>query len=141
MKIASIMAGVCMVAVFAPPTLFAKGMDIGAREYMENCAVCHGASGKGDGPMAGIINEKVTDLTRLSKDNDGIFPYARVYEVIDGTRQAKGHGTRDMPIWGNVYNEEAPQWLGLDYAAADAQTFVRGRILSLIGHIQTLQAK
>jgi len=119
----------------------AQGIDIGKREYTENCATCHGASGKGDGPLAGIINQHISDLTVLSKENNGAFPFARVYEVIDGTREAKGHGTRDMPIWGSVYNERAPQWLGFDYTRDDAQAFVRGRILALIGYIQTLQAK
>ena len=142
MKILTITAVVAVAVAFsASGALQAKGTDIGAREYRENCAVCHGASGKGDGAMAGIITEKVSDLTRLSKDNNDIFPYASVYEVIDGTREAKGHGTRDMPIWGSVYNEQAPQWLGFDYGSGDAQTFVRGRILALIGYIQTLQAK
>ena len=117
----------------------AQGVDIGQREYVENCAVCHGTTGQGNGPMAGIINERVPDLTRLSKDHNGAFPFVKVYEFIDGTRPAKGHGPRDMPIWGSVYNQQAPQWLGFDYASQDAQAFVRGRILALIGHIQTLQ--
>jgi hypothetical protein len=117
----------------------ADAIDIGKREYTENCAACHGVSGKGDGPFAGIINQQVTDLTKLAKENNGTFPFVRVYEVIDGTREAKAHGTRDMPIWGSVYNAQAPQWLGFDYAQEDAQTFVRGRILSLIGHIDSIQ--
>ena len=140
MKKLSIMTAMGIIPLLlASGTLQAQGGDIGQREYQENCAVCHGATGQGDGPLAGIINERVSDLTRLSKDNNGIFPFMRVYEYIDGTREAKGHGTRDMPVWGSVYNEQAPQWLGFDYGSEDARSFVRGRILSLIGHIQTLQ--
>jgi mono/diheme cytochrome c family protein len=139
---ASIVAGLGAAAVLAASgVLQAQGSDIGQREYAENCAVCHGTTGKGDGPMAGIINQKVTDLTQLSKNNNGAFPFAHVYEVIDGTREAKGHGTRDMPVWGSVYNQQTPQWLGYDYARADAQSFVRGRILALTGHLLTLQEK
>jgi hypothetical protein len=119
----------------------AEGTDIGKREYTENCATCHGVSGEGNGPLAGIINQRVTDLTVLSKENNGAFPFVRIYEVIDGTREATAHGTRDMPIWGSVYNEQAPQWLGFDYSREDARAFVRGRILALIGYIQTLQAE
>ena len=140
MKKISITAGAALASLLAVSGgLQAQGMDIGAREYVDNCAVCHGSSGRGDGPLAGLITQKVTDLTQLSKENNGIFPYARVYEVIDGTRMSKGHGSRDMPVWGSVYNAQAPQWLGLDYAREDAATFVRGRILSLIGYIETLQ--
>jgi hypothetical protein len=124
----------CLVgALQADPT------DIGEREYTEHCAVCHGTGGEGNGPMAGIINEKVADLTRLSRDNDGVFPFSTVYDTIDGTREAKGHGTRDMPVWGSVYKQDAPQWLGYDYTNRDAESFVRGRILALIGYLQTLQ--
>lgn len=140
MKILTISAAGALASVFAlSGAAHAAGVDIGQREYVENCAVCHGTSGKGDGPMAGIINQKVPDLTTLSQANNGIFPYSTVYEVVDGTREAQAHGTRDMPIWGSVYNEQAPQWLGYDYSKGDAQSFVRGRILALIGYIQTLQ--
>jgi mono/diheme cytochrome c family protein len=31
--------------------------------YQENCVQCHGASGKGDGPMAGMLKERPADLT------------------------------------------------------------------------------
>ena len=99
------------------------------------------ARSEGNGPLAGIINQRVSDLAALSKENAGAFPFARVYEIIDGTREAKAHRTRDMPIWGSVYNKQAPQWLGFDYTREDARAFVRGRILALIGNIQTLQEK
>jgi hypothetical protein len=36
----------------------------------------------------------------LAQENQGVFPYRRVYEIIDGTSQVAGHGTRDMPVWG-----------------------------------------
>ena len=36
----------------APATVQAQVNDIGKREYTNSCAVCHGASGKGDGPLA-----------------------------------------------------------------------------------------
>ncbi len=118
-----------------------KPIDIGKREFTANCAVCHGTSGKGNGPLAGMISQKVADLTVISKNNKGVFPFAQIYEVIDGRYEVKGHGTRDMPIWGGAYNAEAPQWLGLDYSRGDSEAFVRGRILALVGYIYTLQAK
>lgn len=136
---AGALLGASVLAFSSTP--LAQGADIGAREYAENCAVCHGISGKGDGPMAGIINQRVSDLTQLSKANNGIFPFEMVYEVIDGTRETTAHGTRDMPVWGSVYKEQVPQRLGFDYSGADAQSFVRGRILALIGHLLTLQEK
>jgi mono/diheme cytochrome c family protein len=80
-------------------------LDIGKQEYEANCVVCHGAKGKGDGPFNEFLKVRTPDLTVLSKNNGGLFPVNRVLEVIDGrTNQVKGHGTREMPIWGDVYN-------------------------------------
>ena len=71
--------------------------------YLANCAVCHGKQGKGDGPFAGVLDTRVADLTTLAKQNGGVFPFARVYEIIDGEQVVKAHGPRDMPIWGTEF--------------------------------------
>jgi mono/diheme cytochrome c family protein len=115
--------------------------DVGKREYDNNCAVCHGASGKGDGPYAGIIETKVPDLTTLQQANNGVFPYDRVYQSIDGRLELKAHGTRDMPIWGNEYNAKAAEYYSDYLRDYSAQGFVRGRILALINYIYSLQAQ
>ena len=49
------------------------------------------------------------DLTRLAEDNNGVFPFARVYDVIDGRFEVATHGTRDMPVWGEVYRRRSAQ--------------------------------
>lgn len=119
----------------------AQGVDIGKREYDNNCAVCHGVNGKGDGPLAGFLNQRVADLTMLQKDNNGVFPFAQVYDVIDGQQIYKAHGTRDMPVWGDEYMKKAPEWVGPEGTRAEYASFVRARILALIGYISTFQAK
>ena len=40
------------------------------------------------------------DLTRISARNGGRFPADKVRRTIDGRNDVKGHGNRDMPIWG-----------------------------------------
>jgi mono/diheme cytochrome c family protein len=115
-------------------------MDFGKFQYESNCAVCHGKAGKGDGPFAGHVDTKAgADITMLSKRNGGVFPFARVYEVIDGRQEIKYHGTRDMPIWGQDYQAKA---MG-DYVdhPFDAETYVRVRILALTDYLYRLQAK
>lgn len=113
--------------------------DIGKREYVDNCATCHGVSGKGDGPLAGLITKKTPDLTTLARNNKGVFPIARVYEVIDGSKDVAAHGPRDMPVWGKEYRMRGAEYYrDVDF---DAEAYVRTRILALIDYIYRLQAK
>lgn len=83
-------------------------VDMGKREYDNNCAACHGSSGKGNGPYAELLRKSPPDLTMMAKRNGGVFPMSRAYEVIEGA--GVGHGTRDMPIWGQDYSVKAADY-------------------------------
>jgi mono/diheme cytochrome c family protein len=114
-------------------------VDFGKREYMANCAVCHGTAGNGAGYYEGFLKQKPTDLTLLAKRNGGIFPYQSVYEVIDGRRQVAAHGSRDMPVWGDDYYAK-----GATYETTgvfNPETYVRARILSLVDYLYRIQAQ
>ena len=115
--------------------------DIGRKEYENNCAVCHGMSGRGNGPYAGIIDTKVPDLTMLQKSNNDVFPFDRVYQSIDGRLDVRAHGPRDMPIWGNEYNDKAADYYADYMRDYSVKGFVRGRILALVNHIYSLQSR
>lgn len=123
---------------------YAQGVDIGKREYANSCAVCHGDSGRGDGPIVGYLKAAPTDLTIIEKNNKGVFPFGRVYDVIDGRTVIPAHGPRDMPIWGDrfkEYNAELAQ-LALKFnTPIDSEAFARDRILALIRYISSLQVK
>jgi mono/diheme cytochrome c family protein len=116
--------------------------DAGKREYMNRCAVCHGQSGKGDGGAIDILKATPSDLTSLTKKNGGVFPFDRVYAVIDGRQVVKGHGTRDMPIWGKEYSAETAKadeyFGGMPY---NMDMYVRSRILALIDYLNRIQSK
>lgn len=75
----------------------------GAAIYAENCAQCHGASGKGDGPWAAAMTPPPADLTRLSED--GTFPRRHVLSVIDGYDRT-GLPGQDMPEFGLLLEGE-----------------------------------
>jgi len=117
-----------------------RNVDRGKYEYDAHCAVCHGPSGAGNGPYSGVLNKTVPSLSTLSKSNGGVFPFARVYEIIDGTQAMLAHGTKEMPVWGPRYKIEAGERPYEDYRA-DPEVFVRARILALTEYVYRLQAK
>src|ERR671925_538609 len=93
-----------------PGTALAQQEEIAAvghREFRHACAVCHGLGGKGESVMTtlNLLTVRPTDLTQLSKKHQGQFPFWQVYRIIDGREEVKGHGTRDMPIWGAVFRQ------------------------------------
>ena len=116
-----------------------RKIDLGKTEYESNCASCHGTSGKGDGVLKPYLTKSAPDLTVLAKQNGGVFPINRVYEVIDGRTDIKAHGGRDMPVWGRDYSIKAAEYyIDVPY---DPDAYVRGRILALIDYIYRIQAK
>ena len=71
----------------------------GKIKYQQYCANCHGATGKGDGEMAALMVFKPTNLTQLSKQNKGEFPFWRVYRAIDGREhRARSRKSRDAVV-------------------------------------------
>jgi mono/diheme cytochrome c family protein len=74
--------------------------------YRQYCAACHGIEGSGNGAVAKQLKIKVADLTVLRKKNKGIYAVDNVMATIDGRRIVKGHGERDMPVWGEIFTRE-----------------------------------
>jgi len=118
-----------------------RKIDIGKAEYEQKCVICHGILGKGDGEYGQMLKKPATDLTILSKNNGGVFPFARVFETIEGTHVLKAHGTREMPIWGKEYRSSKYYDDYLSDPETDRSYFARSRILALTEYIYRLQAK
>jgi mono/diheme cytochrome c family protein len=144
-RIAAALLGAAVIAGSPNIGYTAEKFDFGKRMYDGHCAVCHGKQGKGDGPYAGMGETRVSDLTTLSKKNNGVFPFNRVYDIIDGREAIKAHGPREMPIWGAYYlstehaaKEPYAGYLDVPY---NEEAIVRTRILALTEYVQRLQAK
>lgn len=74
----------------------------GRKLFVTYCYLCHGMSGKGDGPVAGKLKVPPADLTdasRLEKRND-----AELFGIIGGGGK---HSlvTNEMPKWGKIIPE------------------------------------
>jgi mono/diheme cytochrome c family protein len=78
----------------------------GREVYLRHCASCHGESGKGDGPVAASLRRPAADLTAIARSSGGSFDERRVMQVIDGRALVAEHGSRAMPVWGVVFEEE-----------------------------------
>ena len=110
----------------AAPTKTLEGTD----SYNSYCAVCHGMSGKGDGPAAPALKAPLPDLTTISQRHNGVFPRKEVEETITGVSRPAAHGTEDMPIWGPVFRK----------LASDAN-FATLRVNNLLDHLEQMQVK
>lgn len=131
--------GALLVSSF-DAALAADDSDIGKNEYNAACAVCHGSSGKGDGPMKSQLVNRVPDLTVLAKNNNGVFPYDRVQRIIDGREEIMSHGTREMPIWGFIFNIRTSIYFK-ENPPFNTEHSVHSRILALTEHLNRMQAK
>ncbi|HSF20260.1 MAG TPA: c-type cytochrome [Vicinamibacteria bacterium] len=75
----------------------------GSQAFRVYCGSCHGREAKGDGPLAADLHVKPANLTELSKRNGGTFPFDMVIETIEHGRKVRGHGSEEMPAWGDAF--------------------------------------
>ena len=101
---------------------------LGSELFRTHCAVCHGPTGRGNGPLAEELRRQPPDLTQYTARNGGIFPSERVARIVDG-RDVPSHGDREMPVWGDVFK-----------AGANAAT-VRARIEAIVKYLEGIQER
>ncbi len=122
---------VAVTAAFALTDAGAQaGESLGRTEYETQCATCHGAGGRGDGPQSRELKLPIPDLGTLAQRHGGSFPTDQVRRVIDGRQDIKGHAGRQMPLWGQRYARA-------EGAASEAA--VQQRVDALTEYLRTLQ--
>jgi mono/diheme cytochrome c family protein len=99
-----------MVAMPGPVLAVERAPDAAASAkgrvtYGRYCVSCHGPRAKGDGPLARDLRVAVPDLTTLAQRSGGKYPYDRVVRVIQAGETLRGHGTPDMPAWGDAFKK------------------------------------
>ncbi len=103
----------------------------GAEMFKAYCASCHGADGKGTGPAAAALKKAPANLTELAKLNGGEFPDKKVYGAVKGDTNTPAHGSKDMPVWGSVFQS----------MSHGDQGQVQLRISNLTKYIENMQSK
>jgi hypothetical protein len=94
------LAAVGLAALFWAPYHSAlaqeeAAIEAGREQFSQKCAVCHGLEAKGDGKLAQHLKEPPSNLSLLSKENGGTFPFWETYGKIDGRdiEIVRTHGT------------------------------------------------
>ncbi len=98
--------------------------------YKSYCAACHGTDGRGNGPAAEALKVPPTNLTKIAARNGGKYPSLRVSAIIRGEETLPAHGSKDMPIWGNLF------WS----MSGGHEAEVQQRVTNLNKYIESLQA-
>lgn len=120
------------IAMMASPAT--AGDDAAKTLYTHYCSSCHGESGKGDGPLAGVMQLAPADLTQLAKKSGGELSFTDLLQAIDGRKRVRGHGETGMPVWGEVFRapKDAPEGEQLQGA---------GKLLLITYYVESLQEK
>ena len=121
---------------FRPMGAFAldTSQQAGRELFQEQCSPCHGIDATGNGPMAAALKVAPSDLTEISKRAGGVFPAARIVEIITFGSALAGHGSREMPIWGEIFSNDVG---GGRRGAASS----RRAVLELKRYLEAIQKK
>jgi mono/diheme cytochrome c family protein len=93
------------------------------------CAVCHGPEAKGNGPASKALAKTPADLTTIAKRHGGTFSQNDVENMILGTGEPLAHGTREMPIWGPIFQA----------VNSSDQNLAKLRLSNLVGYLKSIQ--
>jgi mono/diheme cytochrome c family protein len=107
-------------ATYVPP---------GRQIYKEYCAACHGAEGRGNGPVARSLRKPPADLTTLAKRHGGAFPEEYVTNVLRFGLGFSAHGSSEMPVWGPIFQDMQQH----------NEAAVRQRIKNLSEYLESIQ--
>ena len=79
----------------------------GGEHFQRYCALCHGADGRGAGPVTDKMTRPAPDLTQIAKRNNGHFPFSMVAaKILEGGGVAE-HAASSMPAWGKIFAAES----------------------------------
>ncbi|HSB08554.1 MAG TPA: cytochrome c [Blastocatellia bacterium] len=111
----------------APGTALAgQKNERGRKLFNQYCATCHGATGKGEGPVAAALKVGPPDLTAIQQPGEK-FPFNRVQTKIDGEKAVTAHGPSKMPVWGTIFRRTS------------SEIQQQGDVYALVKYIESIQ--
>jgi hypothetical protein len=111
-------------------------IDAGKRSFDRLCASCHGAGGVGgrggDPKVVASLGSLPPDLRKIAARRDGRFDRAEISEWIEGRVSIKAHGTRQMPVWGEVLSAEFDRY-------RDGDELIGATLDPLVVYLESIQ--
>jgi mono/diheme cytochrome c family protein len=130
-----LLASAWLLGAALQSTSFAQTSPVGEAgrgQYLRYCASCHGPHAQGDGPVAASLSTEVPDLTKIAARRDGNFPTGELAVYIDGRSMPGAHGSRAMPVWGDVLSEDLVE-------GERGEELVRGRVRMILIYLESVQ--
>ena len=122
------------ILVFVASATYAQGgidraaTARGAETFRIYCSSCHGRQATGDGPLAKDLRTPPANLTELGSADGGEFPHDLVLSAIELWRNVSGHGSQDMPAWGDAFNR-----------ATESEAEARNKVEELVEYLRSIQ--
>src|SRR5262245_42150622 len=116
-------------------------VKMGAADYQNFCAACHGKDARGNGPVAMELKTAPPSLRKLAARRNGVVDAEEVVKIIDGRDMPRAHGTREMPIWGSLFRFVAEASGILSSDIEDTEKDAQKHILAVAKYLESIQEK
>jgi mono/diheme cytochrome c family protein len=116
-------------------------VKMGATDYQNFCAACHGKDARGNGPVATELKIAPPSLRNLAARRNGVFDVNEIVKIIDGRDMPRAHGTPEMPIWGSLFRFVAEASGILSSDIEDTEKDAQKHIFAVAKYLETIQEK
>ena len=124
--LAMLVGGILLGTTVLRMAALADEIANGRTYFLRYCASCHGVEADGHGYVAPALAHPSGDLRRLGEGNDTAILADRLVRAIDGRKVVTAHGEREMPVWGERFDDiKRPE-------GAPRETAVHDRINAIV---------